>query len=181
MEEFDLSDFFHTKGQATDFSIHLATISESIYETGFDLEKALIEHFGTKKKDQFISLLRENKINIYSNSDLKTFFDKIQARIADLPILSLTVAFEPTEETFKLLSEWFLLNIHKEALLDITVDTKIIAGAKVSFNGKYSDHSIKTKFDQIFQDVLLNRPRSIAENPSPQGNHQSVEHISVGR
>jgi hypothetical protein len=181
MEEISLSDFFHTKPQATDFSIHLATISEDIYHTDFNLEKALIEHFGIKKKDQFISLLRNNKINIYSNSELKTFFDKIQATISNLPLLSLAIAFEPSEETLKALSEWLILNIHKEVLFDITVDTKLIAGATISFNGKYAECSIKPKFDQIFHDVLINRSKSGEKSISPQTDHQSVEHITIGR
>lgn len=181
MEELDLSDFFHTKSQATDFSIHLASISEGIYETGFNLEKALIEHFGEKKRDKFISLLRNTKINIYANSDLEAFFAKIQTRIADLPILSLVIAFEPAEETFTLLTTWFLQNIRREVLLDIKIDTKIIAGATVSFSGKYADCSIKPRFDQIFQDVLLNKPELVEKIPGPQENHQSVEHITVSR
>ena len=99
-----------------------------------------------------------------------------------MPVLSLVVAFEPNEETFKLLSEWLLLNIHKQVLLDITIDTKLIAGATVSFNGKYVDCSIKPKFDQIFQDTLMNKPQAARENlADPQGNHQSVEHIAVGK
>jgi F0F1-type ATP synthase delta subunit len=170
MEGIDLSDFFHTKSQATDFSIHLATISEDIYQTNFDLEKVLTEHFGTIKKDKFIALLRDNKINIFANSDLKAFLDKIQTRIADLPVLSLVVAFEPTDETFKILSEWLILNIQKEVLLDITIDTKLIGGATVSFNGKYAECSIKPQFDRVFQEVLKN---------DLQANHQTAEHITI--
>jgi F0F1-type ATP synthase delta subunit len=179
MEGIDLSDFFHTKSQATDFSIHLATISEDIYQTNFDLEKVLTEHFGTTKKDKFISLLRDNKINIFDNTDLKGFLDKIQKRITDLPVLSLVVAFEPTDETFKVLSEWLILNIHKEVLLDITIDTKLIGGATVSFNGKYADCSIKPQFDQIFKDVLKNNPQVAGKITDPQGNHQSAEQITI--
>jgi hypothetical protein len=181
MEEITLSNFFQTKSQATDFSIHLAAISEEVYETSFNLEKALTEHFGMKKKDQFITLLRNNKINVFSNSDLKTFFEKIQATISNLPLLSLVIAFEPTEDTLKMLSEWLLLNIHKEVLFDISIDTKIIAGATISFNGKFADCSIKPKFDQIFQDVLMKKPQSGEKDISPQADHQSVEHITISR
>jgi len=176
MEEISLSDFFHTKAQATDFSMHLATISENIYNTHFDLEKALTEHLGIKKKDLFISLLRDNKVNIYVNSELKSFFDKIQEAISNLPLLSLTIAFEPTEETLKILSEWLVLNIHKEVLFDITIDTKIIAGATISFSGKYTDQSIKTRFDQIFKDVLMSKLKPLEKDINLQGDHQKVEH-----
>lgn len=181
MEELDLSDFFHTKAEANDFSIHLSQISESIYQTGFNLEKEITEHFGVEKKDKFISFLRNNKVNIYSTSDLKTFFDKIQAITSNLPLLSLVIAFEPNEETLKLLSEWLFSNTHKQVLLDITVDTKIIGGATISFNGKYADCSIKTKFDQIFQDVWANKPAASEKVVPPQGNHQSLENIVVNR
>jgi F0F1-type ATP synthase delta subunit len=182
MEEIILSAFFHTRSQANDFLIHLATISEDIYKTDFDLEKDLIKHFGIKKKDQFITLLRDNKVNIFANSDLETFINTIQDKIANLPILSLTIAFEPNEETLNVLSEWLFLNIHKEVLFDINIDTKLIAGAAISFNGKYADCTIKSRFDQIFKDVIANNPHQpIINGTAPQVDHQNDNQIIANK
>ena len=154
MEDLDLSGFFSTNIQAADFLTRLSTISEEIYKTDFDLEKALIEKFGILKKDKFSILLRDNNISPGSASALKDFFDKIQEKISSMPVISLTLAIEPGEETLKSLSDWFPLNINKQVLLDIKVDTNLIAGAYVSFNGKYSDSSVKPIFDQASKEIL---------------------------
>ena len=163
MEEIDLSVFFHTKAQANDFSIRLSSLSEKLYETDFNLEKILIDNLGIEKKDKFMSLLRNSNVNTGSVSDLKTFFDKLQEDITKLPIFSLALAFEPTEETLKLLDEWFMLNIKKHYIFDISVNPELIAGTAINFNGKYLDCSIKLKFDKIIQDALVTE----AKNPPP--------------
>jgi hypothetical protein len=154
MEDLDLSGFFATNVEAADFLTRLSAISEEIYRTDFDLEKALIEQFGIRKADKFNILLRNSKISPSSNSALKDILDKIREKVSSMPVISLTLAFEPGEETLKSLSDWFPLNINRQVLLDIKVDTNLIAGAYISFNGKYSDSSVKPIFDQTYKEIL---------------------------
>jgi F0F1-type ATP synthase delta subunit len=154
MEQFDLSDFFKTKAQANDFSIRLSAISEKIYETGFDLEKALMEQFGIQKKDKFISYLRNNKINLESSSALNEILTKIQEKISSLSVISLTMAIEPNGQMIKALSDWFFLNINKQVLFDIQVDPNLIAGSTITYGGKYFDFSIRSIFEDVIKEVL---------------------------
>lgn len=150
----DLSAFFQTKAQATDFSSRLALLAEKIYETDFNLEKTLMELFGLKKKEQFIALLRDNNISSESNTALQKFVLDLQKDITNIPTLSLSVAFEPKEQTLKALSEWFVLNIKRQVLLEIKIDKELIGGAAISFNGKDADFSIRSKFDGAVNDLL---------------------------
>jgi F0F1-type ATP synthase delta subunit len=153
MEELDFSDFFKTNVQAVDFITRLSAVSEEIYETDFDLEKALAVEFGIQKKDKFIALLRENRIPPDSGSALKDFINKIQDKVSSLPVVSLTIAFEPEEKTLKSIFDWFPLSINKQVLLDIKVDANIIAGASVSYNGKCLDFTVKPVFDQTYNET----------------------------
>lgn len=150
----DLSAFFQTKAQATDFSSRIATVSEKIYETDFDLEKVLMEQFGLRKKEHFLTLLRDHNVSADSPTSLKQFLTDIQKDITTLKVLTLKFAFEPKEQTLKALSEWFVMNIKRQVLFDITVDPSIIAGAVISFNGKDTDCSIKEKFHHIVDDFV---------------------------
>lgn len=173
----DLSDFFTTKAQATDFSTRLSSILESTYKTGFNLEKALMEQFGIEKKDKFTALLRDNNVSIDSIEVLKIFFTKIQESIANMTILPIIIAFEPKEQTLKTLSDWFLMNLKKQMLFDIKVDKNIIGGAAITYNGKFMDFSVKSKFDQIINNILYKQP-----NTTPtQVVHQDVNNMHVGR
>ena len=155
MSQLDLSDFFTTKLQASDFSARLAAINEQIFNAGFKLEDSLTEQFGIEKKDKFLSLIRDQQISIDSTKSLKEFFEAIQKEVSQIPTLSMTVAFEPKKQTMKILSDWFLLNLKKQVVFDIKVDQKIIGGAIISFNGKYLDYSIRPKLEEVSKEVLL--------------------------
>lgn len=177
MDQLDLSAFFQTKDQANDFSSRLSFISERIYNTNFNLEKMLIDQFGIKKKDIFITLLRENKIDRKSNSNLKLFFESIIKNIATVPILSLTVAFEPNEKTLQALSQWCLLQINKQIVFEIHVDKSIIGGAIIDYHGKHMDYSIRPTFNQILNDVLVKKNPTIDIKEIPM--HIRAEDVSI--
>lgn len=150
MQVLDLSDFFTTKPQAVDFSARLSNISDKIYELDFNLEKELQEQFGIKKKDKFISLLRKNEVPAGSNTALSDFLVKIQKTISSLSTTSIAVAIEPDEETLKEISNWFLLNLKRQVLVEIQVDPSIIAGAIIGYQGKRFNASVKSIFDKVY-------------------------------
>lgn len=169
----DLSDFFTTKSQATDFSARLATLSEMIYKTNFQLESALMELFGIQKKEKFLSFLRENNVAIDNPSSLKDFFLKLQTTIAQLPVFSLTIAFEPSEATLQAISSWFLLNLKKQMLFEFTVDSSLIGGAVINYNGKFKDYSVKKPVEQLV--IKLMQPQQpVAQHPATQINSQQT-------
>lgn len=173
----DLSSFFQTKVQAADFSARLAKVTENIYYTNFNIEKVLMEQFGVVKKDALLSLLRGNNIGVDSTKTIKEFFTKIQETIAGLPVVPITLAFEPKEQTLKILSDWFMINLKKQVLFDISVDRKLIAGAAITYQGKYKDFSIKPKVNEILAKILTN-PASVHAVPGP---IQKTEDMHVGR
>lgn len=180
MENLDLSYFFKTKLQAGDFSTRLATISQQIYETHFSLETALVDAFGMQKKDKFIVLLRDNAVNTDSPTALKEFLDKLQEKIAALPVLSLTIAFEPKEQTLITISEWFLLHMKRQVLFETITDPQLIAGAAITFNGKFLDFSVKSKFEGILNSIV--KPIDKMENDqtisTPSAKDQSADNIT---
>jgi F0F1-type ATP synthase delta subunit len=175
METINLSAFFSTKAQANDFLNRLSEVAKAAYQTNFDLEKVLTEQLGFKKKDLFIAILRDNKIQIESGPAVKAFLEELQEKIKSLPVLPLTLAFEPSEQTFKALSDWFELNLNKQLILDVSVDKKMIAGAAITFNGKFFDYSIRPRFEQIVKNVMTN------PSPTEKPIHQESTQMHIGR
>lgn len=155
METIDLSDLFHTKAQADDFSFRLAEIAKKLFETNFNPESAFLEQFGIKKKDTFMTLLRSNNVNAESRLAIKEFIEKIQKKISSLSVLSIILAFEPNEATLRSLSAWFLLNTKKQVLFDISVDKGLIGGAAIYSNGKYLDFSIRSTFFTAAKEISV--------------------------
>ena len=141
----DLSEFFITKNQANDFIQSLNKIIDKLYEVNFNLENSLANEFGIDKKDKFISLLRENRMNNASQDSLKEALENMQEVVRNLPTVTLTIAFEPNQETLKAFLQWFLFNLNKQVLIDIQVERALIAGATVNCNGKFKTIKEKLK------------------------------------
>lgn len=155
MDILDLSDLFNTKAQADDFTNRLSAISQKVFATQFNPEAALLDNFGIKKKDAFMTLLRNNNVNPESRLAIKDFIEKIQTKILTLPVISLILAFEPKEETLQTFSRWFVINVNKQVLFDVQVDKSLVAGAAIRSGGKYLDFSIKPVLDKITSEVLV--------------------------
>ena len=180
VSQIDLSEFFITKSQATDFIRSLDTIEDQMYEVNFNLEASLTKEFGIQKKDRFVELLRSLKMTNPSNEVLKELFVNIQDTVKNLSILSLTIAFEPDETTLKSFLQWFLFTLNKQIIIDIKVERDIIAGATVNFNGRFRDYSIKLLFDQIIKNKLY--PQVDADKNTNQTNtKQQAEYMNIGR
>lgn len=167
MDTIDLSDFFKTKAEAQEFADQIASVVEKVYENNFSLEKALTEKLGIQKKDKIINLLRDNSISAKSNNEVKEFFGKILDKCSNISTLSITLAFEPDEKTMNLLSEWCILNLGKQVVFDVNVDRSLIAGAKIFYNGKYFNFSIKPTFERIINETFSSKTQEIHNTEKP--------------
>lgn len=171
--DLDLTPFIKTRGQATDFISRIASISAKVYETDFNLEQTLLDEFGIGKKDKFMTLLRNNKVNPESATALKDFLTKLMETAKTIPVLSMTISFEPKEKILTALSEWCVMNLKKQMIFDITVDSKIIAGASIDYKGKHVDATIRPIFNKLLKETL-NPPQPKQEENKQQVNAEQT-------
>jgi len=142
----DLSKFFITKTEATEFASGLSQISQLVYQTGFNLEQALTYQFGIEKKDLLIQLIKEHEIDWQNNAELSKYLAQMQESIVKMQTITLTLAFVPREDTLTKISDWLSLNTNGQMTIEVGVDRQIIGGAMINFKGKYCDGSIGSKF-----------------------------------
>ena len=155
MESLDVSSLFVTKAQAMDFIARLNVVIQRVYTTNFHLEQMLSEQLGLQKKEFLLKLFRENNVSETTPSDIQAFLKKIQGIITTLPVVTLTIPFEPRDETLKSFSDWFLFTLKKQVLFAIEVDYSLLAGAKVTYNGKFKDYSMREKFKTLMDSILV--------------------------
>jgi F0F1-type ATP synthase delta subunit len=72
--------------------------------------------------------------NIKELTDVKNYLLK-------LPMINLTLAFDPSADFLKKLAAWF----NKKVILDINIKPKIIAGLIIETNGRHHDLSVKNR------------------------------------
>lgn len=178
MQALDLSFFCKTKSEAADFAMKIVTLNEKLYETSFNLEETLLTLFGLQKKEHFLKLLTQQEVPLTANGKIKEFLTKLSDHIAKLPVLSLTIAFEPTQKTLKTFSDWFIQQQHTQMLFDVQVDQTLIGGTIINYQGYHADYSIKQSFQKILTDVLA---QSVQQPKTPPATHQPIEQLHLGR
>lgn len=86
-----------------------------------------------------------------SKEDIKVILSKAYRTICTLPILRLTMAFEPSEMQVSNISYWARSNLEQGILLDLSLDRSLIGGLVITYKGKYYDFSLKNKLKEIFE------------------------------
>lgn len=61
--------------------------------------------------------------------------------IENLRVLGLTVANEPTRSNVLAYGAWIKKNIGQDVIMDITVDERLVAGAQITWKGRYQDYA----------------------------------------
>ena len=116
----------------------LDQLKQSVYSTDSEaFEKTL----KSKVRKSISSALNEvidpdNKIDS---------INKISTLLGELKVISITLAFEPTEQILNDLFSWIVNNLGAGYVLDIFHETSIIGGAIISFEGRYIDLSLERK------------------------------------
>lgn len=74
--------------------------------------------------------------------------EKAQEELKSLPIVNLTIAIEPTEETGWMVKNWFKEEMGKDILVDFETDKTLIGGAIVESSGKRTELSFRQYFEK---------------------------------
>jgi hypothetical protein len=71
--------------------------------------------------------------------------------VSKLPTISLDIPIDPTLDTVTIISEWVRDNIHPQMLLDMHVDRSMIAGIRITHNGRYREINFGNLITQTLQ------------------------------
>lgn len=74
--------------------------------------------------------------------EFKTVFYKMQ-------VVSLTLAINPTLDFLIKLQDWFSDNLGQKVILDLSVDTQIIGGAKIICREHFRDFSLAESIEKV--------------------------------
>lgn len=120
-------------------------VEEATYKTG---EKKSVEELlktsRMNEEDRVILLGFISKTPLPTTSqDLKKLFMALKEEILKRPVVTLTIAFEPTAEQIIRLGEWFRTNVHKDALLTIVFSAAVVGGCSITWQGKQVTYDLE--------------------------------------
>lgn len=104
-----------------------------------------------EKKTAVFNFLKQENVKMNNPVDIKVGLSKIKKIGDNLPIVSLRLAYEPTEAVIKTISSWFIKKLGQKVVIDFSLERSIIGGVYISYNGLYKDYTLKTKVEKYFE------------------------------
>jgi chromosome segregation ATPase len=113
-------------------------------------------------EDKIIQLEKETQEGSQKDGYLEvkeqlSLLGEIEDYLFSLPELRLEMAKKPDEETISLIRNWFKDNFNRPVVLIIKINSKLVAGAVVEYEGKWADFSLSKRMKQINYPHLLEK------------------------
>lgn len=85
-------------------------------------------------------------------SDKKQYLRELIEQLKSVRLLKITLGCDPSEGILQAISEWVSKNLGTGAVADVEVDESLLGGARVAYEGKYSDQTLLMRWDQAWKD-----------------------------
>lgn len=150
MKYLPIFDLVTTTNDLLTLKEELELLQSSLYKSkGFEL--ALKTSVREKTANALRVVFTDEKISFKNTLEIKNLLEQVQKTLAHLPILRVTIAISPSENTNEKIRSFFQEKREKKFVLDVTCDPTIIGGAIISYDGKFKDYSIKKNLENYFE------------------------------
>lgn len=142
---YELVKLARTKDEALKLIDELDLIYDSLFENSKEtLDEVLAKRISVETAEVVKSAFSKG-------IDKAKYLKDAKESLRRAKIISLTLAFEPREETVEKLSLWVSKNIGDGVLIDIAKSESVVGGAIIIFQGNYRDFSLKKKIRDFLE------------------------------
>lgn len=127
------------------YSEYLRQIEMHLYNANIDLTAQIGMILPHDVKERFLNVLHGAGIDSNDSQAMQVFLADLKNKMNSLPVMVLTIAYEPTEQDLKNYSSFVYTNAGFQVVFDVRKDPSVIGGCKIEFNGKIADFTLKTK------------------------------------
>lgn len=138
----DILELITTKEDYILITKELDLLSASLYELKEDNFSQVLTKISLPTSTLIKSLMLSEKNRETTLKGLKTELQKIK-------FLELTMARLPSEKLLKTILKWLSDKVAQKIALDIKVNPLLIAGATISFEGKFFDGSVLANLENV--------------------------------
>jgi F0F1-type ATP synthase delta subunit len=153
----ELNNLVRTEDERESLKEELKTLSDSLFEKEGSFEQALVGKIRPQTGEAVKKLLAEGRV-----LDKVKFFKEAEKYLESLPVLELTVAFDPKGTSVERIWQWVRRNVGEGIILKFAVDHSIGAGAIVVFRGKFRDFTLKKLLEHYFDASKLSLDQLIS-------------------
>ena len=111
------------------------------------IDENLSQELGSEIKSSFI----EHGLSWEHHEEVKSYFLTLKEELSKCKVITLTLAYHPTEKQLKRLKNWTITQLEGNHIFEIEHDESILGGTIMIINGHYLDLSLKKKIEEHFK------------------------------
>lgn len=138
----DNFNFLNTKQDRDSFIKSIESFRKSLFK---DSKLSLDKYFSPEQKKLLSVYIQEKEGKLPNVRQIEETVTKIQEDLKRIHIVSIQLAYTPTSNQIADLKSWFWNSYQKTVIVDVTLDSSLIAGAVVDVDGRVWDYSLKIK------------------------------------
>lgn len=133
------------------------SLEDSIYHTHPERAQELLDELLPHQLAAPVKTALREARNISPRIELSVFVAKLREILNSLPVLSLEMTFEPSEETIALLSRWARHYVQEVVILELRKDVLLLGGVRIAWNGRY----LEVNLANMVEDALAHEQSRI--------------------
>ena len=131
-----------TVDDASSFSQQILDLIQVLQGTDDDFQQKLEIVLDEEYYDNFRSYLKSNGIGIDDRQSLQKLMQEMHTLVMDLPTMTLTLSFRPRQIFIEKIRQWLVDYGPGSFKLETDVDTTLVAGTVISWNGNVSRYAL---------------------------------------
>lgn len=122
---------------------YVRQIEQLLYNVNIDFVQEVSNMLPHDVKEKLLNVLHVSKIDPKDSQSMQIFLADFRSKIKALPVMGLTVAYDPSEKDLRDYSSFLFTNLGIQVVFHLIKDTSIVGGCKIEFNGRVMDYSLQ--------------------------------------
>lgn len=132
-----------TKGEAAALLRFIDILSNSLYKTDKTRYEEVVKKLpGGELTGELVDQLEKTQ-------DRGEWLKGLREEVKKMRILRLEVAVELPEVGWSEINEWVKTKVGNDVVMELETDVNLVAGAKITFGGRYWEKSLAGKLDEV--------------------------------
>lgn len=148
----DVIDLIYTCDEQRAATHAIEQALDASYDTKADIIHVLDAVIPYTLSNAIVEAARARQIDLRDNARVREFFTELTQIIKNLQVVDLRIAFHPTKAQIRTIAQWFRREIAPHAVLNLTIDPGLVAGAVIGYGGKLYDLSIQQDLHGLIQE-----------------------------
>ncbi len=150
--QINLASFFseiNTVDELLLFYKEIDQIISKLFQNSESLDEVLSSTTSTGKKEKILSILKASEVSFDNLVEVQKTLELIKEAGGLIPVISLTLAFDPSQNMVKDIGLWFVRNLDQKVFLEVRTEPKVLGGAHISYDGEFSDQTLRSKIEHL--------------------------------